>query len=65
MGNKLAFLLLGDCDLGPRDDWPSEGGSKKVDILVDRIALDRREAQLSDELVIEFLDVALFCTDFQ
>ena len=65
MGNKLALLLPGDCDLGPRDDWPSEGGSKKVDILVDRIALDSREAQFSDELVVEFLDVALFCTNFQ
>lgn len=46
---KAAFLL-GDCNLGTGDDWAGEGGTEKVDVLVDGVAGNGWIAELLDEL---------------
>ena len=65
VGNGNTSLLLGNSNLGAGNNWASEGGTKEVDILVDGVALDGREAKLIDEFTAEILNVASGSTDLE
>lgn len=52
MAQKVAVVLLSDSDLSTSDDGSSKGGSKKISILVDGVALNRSEDDLFDEFLL-------------
>lgn len=56
---------LGDFDLGASDDGTSQGGTKKVDILVDGVASNCGEAELLNEFAADVNNLALERTDLQ
>lgn len=60
-----AVLLLRDGDLGAGDDGARQRGAEQVDVLVDGVALNGREAELLDELAAQVLDVAGDGSDLQ
>lgn len=61
----MALLFLCNFNLGSSNDWASKGGSEEVDVLVDGVALNGREAQLVDEFVIQLFNIAFLRADFQ
>jgi hypothetical protein len=63
--NSEAALLLCNGNLGSGDDWASQRGTQEVDVLVDGIALDSREAELLDKLLPQILNVACNSTNLQ
>jgi hypothetical protein len=65
VADSEATLLLGNGDLGPGDDWAGQRGAEEVDVLIDGIALNGREAELLDELPPQILNVAGNSTDLQ
>lgn len=60
-----AESYLGDIDLGAGNDGASQGGTEKVDVLVDGVASNGGEAKLLDELAADVNDLALEGTDLQ
>lgn len=58
-----AFLFLGYGDLGAGDHGASKGGAEKVNIFVDGVALDGREADLFYEFSAEVLNVDFLGAD--
>jgi len=56
-----AAFLLRNGDLCAGDDWSSEGGAEKVDVLVDGIAGDCWVAQVFDELPLVRTSLSCQC----
>ena len=56
VGDKLAAFLLGDADLGSRDDGAGERGAEQVAALVGGVTLNSAEAELFDEFTAEVED---------
>jgi hypothetical protein len=65
VGDGEAALALGNLDLGTGNDGTGQGGTEKVDVLVDGIASNGGEAELLDELTADVDNLALEGTDLQ
>lgn len=65
MGDGEAALALGDLNLGAGNDGTSQGGTEKVDVLVDGVASNGGEAELLDELTADIDNLALEGTNLQ
>jgi hypothetical protein len=65
VGDGEAALALGDLNLGAGNDGTSQGGTEKVDVLVDGVASNGGEAELLDELTADVDNLALEGTDLQ
>lgn len=59
----IAVVLLGDPDLGARNDGARKRGAEQVAVLVDGVTLDSTVDNVLDKLLLEVEDHHLLCTE--